>query len=911
MFFSSVQDQTSKHSLAGLVLLPGILPRIKALFSGGFGLLAYFILLVFNTARIVPDTSPYLRPNMIGKISVLKSLVITAAYIRFDLKNLDKVVLFFSVITGIFLMFFQLVLCVLAIFTLPAFAYGGPAGNFATYTFFQNPNTKEDIAFRLLDLVFGLPNIFGSKDMATSPFHEGLHALLAFYSYGIMLVGVFVIIYLTITVVMETAHHGIPFGKRFNRAWAPIRLVLFFGLLLPTANGLNLAQYAVFEAAKLGSNVATNGWLLFDSTVKNAPYLGAPEQLIVNPNGPSLDIFVSFMQLARTCSFAEGRINGRDIKPYAVFGSGTSNAVEITASAPSLSDFTTRSNGGSIPIRFGVQDDTKYAEERGAVFPYCGELRLDIVDRAQPGATMMQQAYLELIACLWHTGTYSSSGSNALGASPRCLNRYARDRAQAYSAAYSVVAPRTSFVDLSPYENPIVRGLEVSEVNTDVAAAINRARQEQIANGDWVNSPVMQLGWGGAGIWFNKIAEQNGAFMSAIHAMPQISQMPYVMEFVRQKRLEDAARVSNMNMYSPVLADGTMIQFDEPQQRDVALMLNQIYLYWSSEESRAFFAATPEGRQGRMTGNVMVDAMNAFLGTNGIFNMCRNTDIHPLAQLSGVGRGLIEHSIRGFGAALGFGAVGFSLSALLERHNLGSAVMAASRSLMTFATIGLVLGFVLFYVVPFLPFVYFFFAVGTWVKGIFEAVVAMPLWALAHLRIDGQGMPGPAAASGYFYILEIFLRPIFIILGFLIGIAVFTAMVKVLNQIFYLVISNYTGQVASGATGCFLPPGTPAPSTPAAAAAITPRPDQFIGGIIDEFFYTVLYAIVVYMIALPCFKLVDAVPDNIMRWLGTQVSSFGSQDGDPAGNLMSYVSAGVVTAGKGFSGAGQAFLLFR
>jgi conjugal transfer/type IV secretion protein DotA/TraY len=906
MLRNSAQDPYSQKSLASFVLLPGIIPRIQALFSGGFGMLAYFILVVFNTVRIIPDTSPYLKPETARKISVVKALTITANHIRFDFKNIDKVMLFFAVIAGIFLMLFQLVLCVLAIFTLPAFAYGGPTGSFASFTFFQNPNTNEDIAFRLLDLVFGLPNIFASKDMATTPFHEGLHALLAFYSYGIMLVGVFVIIYLTITVVMETAHHGIPFGKRFNRAWAPIRLVLFFGLLLPTANGLNLAQYIVFEAAKLGSNVATNGWILFDTTVSNAPYLGTPAQLIINPNAPSLNVFVSFMQLARTCSFAEGRTNGRDIKPYAVFGSGTANAVEIGPTAPSLTDFTTRSNGGSIKIRFGEQNATRHVNQEGAVFPYCGELRLDIVDRGQPGAVMMQQAYLELISCLWqhNNPSYSSSASNALGANPRCLNRYARERAQVYGAAFSNVAPRTPFVDLSPYENPIVRAMEVSEANTDITNAINRARQEQIANGDWANSPAMQMGWGGAGIWFNRIAEQNGAFMSAIHAIPQISKMPFVMEFVREKKLESGARVSGMNLYSPVLPDGTLIHFDEPADRDVALMLNQLYMFWGSEESMAFFAATPDGRSGRMTGNVMIDAMNAFLGTNGIFNMCRNTDIHPLAQLSGVGRGLIEHSIRGFGGALGFGILGFSLSALLERQNLGGAFEAASKSLMTFATIGLVLGFVLFYVVPFLPFVYFFFAVTTWIKGIFEAVVAMPLWALAHLRIDGQGMPGPAASSGYFYILEIFLRPICILLGFLIGIAVFTAMVKVLNQIFYLVISNYTGQIASGATGCFIPPGMPT-GTPA------PEPNQFIGGVIDEFFYTVLYAIVVYMIAMPCFKMVDAVPDNIMRWMGTQVSSFGSQDGDPAGNLMSYVSAGVVTAGKGFSGAGQAFLLFR
>ena len=62
----------------------------------------------------------------------------------------------------------------------------------------------------------------------------------------------------------------------------------------------------------------------------------------------------------------------------------------------------------------------------------------------------------------------------------------------------------------------------------------------------------------------------------------------------------------------------------------------------------------------------------------------------------------------------------------------------------------------LFYIIPFMPFIYFFFAVGTWVKAIFEAMVGVPLWALAHIRIDGQGLPGDAAMNGYYLLLEIF-----------------------------------------------------------------------------------------------------------------------------------------------------------
>ena len=75
----------------------------------------------------------------------------------------------------------------------------------------------------------------------------------------------------------------------------------------------------------------------------------------------------------------------------------------------------------------------------------------------------------------------------------------------------------------------------------------------------------------------------------------------------------------------------------------------------------------------------------------------------------------------------------------------------------TFTTAGIIMGFVLYYILPFMPFIYFFFAVGSWVKAIFEAMVGVPLWALAHLKIQGEGLPTQSALTGYLLIYPQFL----------------------------------------------------------------------------------------------------------------------------------------------------------
>jgi conjugal transfer/type IV secretion protein DotA/TraY len=184
---------------------------------------------------------------------------------------------------------------------------------------------------------------------------------------------------------------------------------------------------------------------------------------------------------------------------------------------------------------------------------------------------------------------------------------------------------------------------------------------------------------------------------------------------------------------------------------------------------------------------------------------------------------------------------------------------------------GLGIGFVLFYVVPFLPFIYFFFAVGAWIKTIFEAMVGVPLWALAHIRIDGNGLPGDAAMGGYYLILDIFLRPILIIFGLLASITIFSAQVRILHEVWHLVVSNVAGMDRADAQA--VPAGL--------SGAI-----EWLRSPIDQFFYTVIYAIIVYMLGLSAFKLVDIIPAQILRWMGTSANTFQDNSGEAAGSLM-------------------------
>ncbi|MAZ76221.1 MAG: hypothetical protein CMH31_02850, partial [Micavibrio sp.] len=495
-------------------------------------------------------------------------------------------------------------------------------------------------------------------------------------------------------------------------------------------------------------------------------------------------------------------------------------------------------NNSTITIRFG-EYNAMHNDQTGNVYPYCGELVLSTTSLNDDGSRYINSQYFDLVEEMWRMNYYGLY-INARNYVWRALND-------------SVVAPPPP---------PSFREDIINEMTTTVETAI--ADGVAIQKSQYTTNPLYaEQGWAGAGIWYNQIAQVNGSLIAAAANVPYARTFPAVMEYYRYRNLQAGENTTD-DMFSSESRNGMGIPAEVYMDVKIGEALVAINDYWGDSEERS-------------TGNIFIDVVNIIFGTKGLFDMCANADVHPMAQISALGKGLIESAIRNIGfAALG-GAGGFLIP------YVGPALSAASSFLFSVASIGILLGFILFYLVPFLPFLYFFFAVGGWIKGLFEAMVGLPLWALAHLRIDGEGLPGDAAINGYFLILEIFIRPILIVFGLLAAVSIFAAMIKVLNEIFSLATSNLAGFEGGTASGCG---GSGTGGTAPVGSA------EWVRGPIDEFFFTVMYAILVYMIGMSTFKLIDMIPNNILRWMGTGVNTYNDQSGETAEGLMQKVSVG-------------------
>jgi conjugal transfer/type IV secretion protein DotA/TraY len=926
------------------VALPGIRPRIAELFGQGFHYIPYFIALIYECVRLLPAGHPYLNTQNLGRFGVRHVIAEAANNLELSRKNIDQIAVFVLILVAMIIILLQIILMIMAVTIQPGFSFPANFSEFFITGAYPGTEPHQDIAMIFLDMVFGVPELFnscvdpaqgvactdgrgapiliadnvlgtgaGGADLVGLPItqwadwpypvHLGLHQLLAVYSYGMLVVAVFITMYFIAVVIAETAQTGTPFGKRFNKVWAPIRIVIAFGLLMPLTNGLNSGQYIVLYAAKFGSGFASNGWHHFNTTITNGYFEGV-NNLVATPNFPESNALLQFFHVAATCNYLYLSTNTGTppLPPLRAYVLGNdplspNDHLELTPRPPgALASYVatnsyedvlnfllipgTTTASSRITVRFGVHDPTSFGMYPYSIKPLCGEVSMNLEDSRlpgsatppEPGPEIIQRHHWLLIKALWHSR--GQLDVTTLSAFQYWAHQNVTSFPNKNIPAKPTEALRNQLVDRMAqlYRAVLTTGSLTDTVTRFGETAAIPAQEE---SGSWDVDPVMaEKGWAGAAIWYNKIAEMNGAVTSAIFNIPMPTKYPEIMEYVKRKRIENEQNVPIAEQFNPAGIVDPQVPRDDP----FATAMFEAYDFWQE-------AGLGTTTQTESTGNIFFDTINAILGTDGLFAIRENENTHPLAQLVGIGRSLIEASIRNLGY-IGIAGAGGSLIASINQQ-AGAGAIGLARvfgdTMLTITMISITAGFILFYIVPFLPFIYFFFAVGGWIKGIFEAMVGVPLWALAHIRIDGNGMPGNAAMNGYYLIFEIFLRPLLTVFGFIGSIIIFAAMVNALNDMWDLVISNVGGFDMQ-------------------QEIATPGSIDFYRGPVDEFIFTVMYAIIVYMMAQSSFKLIDLVPNSILRWMGASVATFNDSRQDPTSNLVGTASFGANQATQSLGG---------
>lgn len=243
-------------------------------------------------------------------------------------------------------------------------------------------------------------------------------------------------------------------------------------------------------------------------------------------------------------------------------------------------------------------------------------------------------------------------------------------------------------------------------------------------------------------------------------------------------------------------------------------------------------------------GNMFGSSEEVSLESSTMFQAMELNTANPLAELSALGHRLIG------GAMAIFQSMDDCINNVNSEDNangaqnsaLGQACMGKTGSfggtffmtsmLGSMIAAGITLG----YMLPLLPFIRFMFGILSWVLALLETVIAIPVVALAHIKMDGEGLSGPMARGAYLLLLQLFLRPTLMVFGLICALLIFNFMIVVLNEFYTQAVAGATDSGKLGGIGLVI--------------------------------YSVIYASLAYAFANASFKAIDMIPNQVLLWIG-------------------------------------------
>jgi len=859
-------------SIAKYAILPGILPRLKNL-GLSFSKIMFVFIHILGTTGLIDRNHPCLRSENIGRYSLSEVLLMAWQNVKFDRQHIPQTVMFFAVCAAI--------LMLVGIF-ISACGY-----LFAGYTtvahaqYFSMPNNtgipyeaKNDWAFNYLENVFGGKYqtgidfwILNDTGKGVSPWYTAIFTgMLKVYSQALLWIATFMILYILLTAVVEASRTGKPFGEQFDPIWAPIRFTIAIGLLLPVSGtGYNGAQMLVFQSAEWGSNLATNLWHRGVSVQAK----DARNFIATSVSDPGYR-FVRDVFLINLCvtTFNE-LITQKKI-------SGYDKEIERTGKVDE--------SGKTITISFGNSDSPDFCGK--IVLPNPDEYKDVPKEYAHSGQsgnefniakttflpTAMAQNFSNA-ANAFLPGTPANimkETTDTLGSHFFCTRDENLTEMECGSKAGTFNCTKSVEKWIYAYWK-MALGRDVEKPDQDFFMA---SYQDSLnAYNGWLFEGLKKdagYGWASAGSFYLRMSYALSTLDEIVNNQPRVEKLPtnYYRWYATpedESSNEEAkikcgmekgdslcSKLKGPYLLSEILRRGAEWFEAAPKLSNDKVDNSAFYrkvnpAIWDSSLKMVDHESMGSATMGDVMGPM----------SQMIYDWTKiSSTLNPLGQVIGWGSKLIYTSEVMFTLSIVFGFVSnFAF--------WGSSVLGAmSTVLMAVAKIIIVPGFILMFIVPLLPFMYFTFAVIEWIASIVEAVIGLPLWALTF--ITGEGNLGDGAKEGAGMLFEIVLRPTIIVMSLIASVIIFTASAGFFTQAMQSYMENSTN--GSGTTA-------------------------WIANRISGFGMIIVYMITIYTIAVACFKMIDAIPNSFGRWIGIG-GGFGSiADMTKVGGQVSMASA--------------------
>ncbi|MFA6280308.1 MAG: DotA/TraY family protein [Bdellovibrionales bacterium] len=859
MLFNNDDDKAKdkKRSLLGLLFNPRFDRDIKPL-GESMGMFVRMIAMVFAAHRLFPKDHPAMRDNSLRL--TLREVIATAySNLSFTKEGTPQILLFGAVIG-------TLVFAAIFIFALVMSLFTGSAHAAESMFTLSSENEKCDLAQKWIGYLFLGSDLNAGSGCASSYYapnsqmiQQALLAAFSTYSSMILAVAGFLLMYHLASMIAETAHTGKPMG-RANQVWAPIRLVLAIGLLVPISGGLNTGQYAVIQMTKWGSAFASKTWTGFlGGLTTNFNSMG-----FVVPPPPYVESVVKNIIAYGGCVAQHNAM----IKAMIASGATDLDGYLI----PNIEFRPYESEGGLFAESNYVEAAFLSTNKKVG----CGSIRLP------PEPDYVSGDPLDGLAAGVYKVSYDTF-TNVVDIVTQPDTAIAKLAVGLLPAAY-----RGTVVESTP-EGIITESKNlIKTAETSVTTGLHSALSASIAK-PFDNAAIAKYstsGWVMAGAWFNTLARMQGGLFDMVNSTfsvelspPQLSSGGFSGWVSQKTGLFDSGKIrTNDQTVSEYVTKFASI-VDSANKNDVTALAATGS---SADSNPALGTVSSLFFKGLDFAGRQIELWDK----NGIILQAGN-NANPFSEVASFGYKLFSYAmnlmtVAGMGtmASAATGAVlgsvaagGVSGGLALPAGGIAGAFIGAGIANIAGGLLGVAFtiagamaaaGIMMGFYVPLLPFIRFFFHVLSWLISVFEAVVSAPLFALAHLTPYGDGLPGGVAQKGYFFILSIFLRPVLTVFGLIAGMLMFFVAINFLNLSF---------SVASASVGAFE------------------------GGfaVLSKIIFCLMYCVLVYICANNCFKTVGYFAEHGMNWMNAQ-GSMGVGMGD-RGMVEKVMGAGTAYLG--------------
>lgn len=663
------------------------------------------------------------------------------------------------------------------------------------------------------------------------PLQNALREVMMIYNSAMLVIASVIVFWMIVSIVVDTAKTGQVGGNRHNMVWFPIRFVFALALLFPLGSaGFSSGQFMVMKLAEWGNNLGTNAWVAYvDGVIQS-------EKLVADYVPEGVTPYVKDLARVWICSAS--------LNAQLELMKVPERVQSIKRPSPMPNTYVrewhlpTGGTCGAMTVEHGIA----YTETVSGADALSRSIQVFKTNMRSSyvNAMLAAEPQIKAFACRFvsqHAPYQNDAGALAvLNSTPDCK-----------SASYKPLAAG-SFAEVAELE--AIVGSVGRTIANDYRAGIDNLRG--YSTGNALIEDMKARGWAGMGAWYHRIAQLNAAAAALTEAPISVTggnltndQSLAPIEHARVV----VADYDKWWLSSTLTAAAATVDEGTGAARTDALEPAAIEA-GSSAVLSGIMSANP-----RKILNVLVDQTgitNTWLAAGAAWSgKSDNADMYPLAMIAYMGDRMVLTGTLMNGIVLGVHALMALGSTSIGGFNFNFAPLASSYAFQLIPKIGMafvIAGMMLKFYIPLIPFMRVIFAVLTWIISVFEAVMMVPVAAIAHLNSEGEGLAGQARTAWILW-LNILLRPILVVIGFIGALLIYNAWVSFFTD-------NFIRSLNVG-----LPTGG-------------------FAGLLTFLSLAIVYVFIMYTAANMVFKLLDIIPNGLMRWLGGSADISLDNDGD-------------------------------